>query len=672
MIDDIKRLAGPFTTQGQTQLPFGFYVFENTDVYVATANDPDAQSTVLVYGQDYSVSMNADQTATPGGTVTLKTPIASGQIFVVGSAIKYTQTTQLTNYSRFPPEIINRSLDRIVAQIQQIVEKIGRTLSVPETSNSTPQQLIERLLKAQEDARRFADAAQQSSDSAKKSEEKTAEYAEAATVIVPFKDEIKTVADNIDNVVAVGQSIEDVKKVSEANAEVVAVGTGIQSVKTVADAQNLASVHIVASISEHVVRTSEISAAVVTVSNASDHVANVSRNMDDVKNVSNGMPDIQTVAGDLSGGKCTQQKFTAGRLTDAPAQDCTVEGGNIKTVADHIASVDKVAGTVDDGTLEKAANSIETTAENVSRAEAAQTAAEKAQTAAEFAKAAADTSANNSSNSAVLSKKWATQTTAPVEGELYGAKYYADKAQGAQVESANILSSVRQAGTDAVSAIASEGERQVQAVSAEGSAQVQSVQTEGATQTANAKAQANAAAKSATSAASSKTAAEKAQGAAESAKASAESAKTAAETAKGQAQTAATTATSQATAAAASAERAKGYAEQASTGQMQANWNETDPASKAFILNKPDVYTKTETYPKTELYTKDEVDTKLETSSAGADSVELCQQLIGFYNGVTGESLDYRDYLDHKPQEYLDAFYTFGVGYEGVTNGANA
>lgn len=162
MIDDIKRLAGPFTTQGQTQLPFGFYVFETTDVYVATADSPDAQSTVLVYGQDYSVSMNADQTATPGGTVTLKTPIVAGQIFVVGSAIKYTQTTQLTNYSRFPPEIINRSLDRIVAQIQQIVEKIGRTLSIPETSSSTPQQLIERLLKAQEEASLYATQAAES------------------------------------------------------------------------------------------------------------------------------------------------------------------------------------------------------------------------------------------------------------------------------------------------------------------------------------------------------------------------------------------------------------------------------------------------------------------------------------------------------------------------------
>lgn len=665
----IKRLAGPYTGAGTTALPFGFKIFEPTDVYVAVAANSADQPVHLVYGTDYTVFMNESQDAAPGGTVTLVAALSGTQVAVVGSALAYTQETQLTNYNRFPPEIVNTALDRIVVQIQQIIEQLGRVLKVPETADITPEELIKSLQDAAETATVIAKGY---AEAAKKSEEKTAEYAEAATVIAPFKDEIKTVADNIDNVVTVGQSIEDVKKVSEVNAEVAAVGTGIQSVKTVADAQNLASVHIVAGISEHVVRTSEISAAVVTVSNASDHVANVSRNMDDVKNVSNGMPDIQTVAGDLSGGKCTQQKFTAGRLTDVPAQDCTVEGGNIKTVADHIASVDKVAGTVDDGTLEKAANSIETTAENVSRAEAAQTAAEKAQTAAESAKAAADTSANNSSGSAVLSKKWATQTTAPVEGELYGAKYYADKAQGAQAESANILGAVQQAGTDAVAAITSEGTRQTQAVSAEGAKQVQAVRSEGATQTANAKAQADAASASATSAASSKTAAEKAQGAAESAKTSAESAKTAAETAKGQAQTAATTATTQATAAAASAERAKGYAEQASTGQMQANWTETNPTSKAFILNKPDIYTKAETYPKTELYTKGEVDTKLETSSAGADSVQLCQQLIGFYNGVTGEALDYRDYLDHKPQEYLDAFYAFGVGYEGVVNGANA
>lgn len=569
MIDDIKRLAGPFTTQGQTQLPFGFYVFENTDVYVATANDPDAQSTVLVYGQDYSVSMNADQTATPGGTVTLKTPIASGQIFVVGSAIKYTQTTQLTNYSRFPPEIINRSLDRIVAQIQQIVEKIGRTLSVPETSNSTPQQLIERLLKAQEDARRFADAAQQSADSAKKSEEKTAEYAEAATVIVPFKDEIKTVADNIEPVKTVGQDIESVKLVASIKDETVAVAGALDDIGTAAASENLQAYKTVASIKDQVVVDAQIASEIVAVAGMKDHVVTVSTNIGDVKDVSANMDKIGAVAGDLQGGKCVPVKFSAGRLTDEPAQDCTAEGGNIKTVADHIVAVDKVAGAVDDGTLEKAANSVEASAENALRAEAARVGAESANASAQSAKTSAEQSAASAGSSATTAKAWATQMGTPVEGDLYSSKHYAEVASGAAGSSSEVLAEVKKAGQDAVAAITQEGGTQVAAVTAEGqeqvkavettgstqvgavnaagAAQVKAVETAGATQTANAKAQADAAAASATAAANAKKAAETAKAGADTARSGAESAKTAAVTAQGMAETAANTATTKAT-----------------------------------------------------------------------------------------------------------------------------
>ena len=569
MIDDIKRLAGPFTTQGQTQLPFGFYVFENTDVYVATANDPDAQSTVLVYGQDYSVSMNADQTATPGGTVTLKTPIASGQIFVVGSAIKYTQTTQLTNYSRFPPEIINRSLDRIVAQIQQIVEKIGRTLSVPETSNSTPQQLIERLLKAQEDARRFADAAQQSADSAKKSEEKTAEYAEAATVIVPFKDEIKTVADNIEPVKTVGQDIESVKLVASIKDETVAVAGALDDIGTAAASENLQAYKTVASIKDQVVVDAQIASEIVAVAGMKDHVVTVSTNIGDVKDVSNNMDKIGAVAGDLQGGKCVPVKFSAGRLTDEPAQDCTAEGGNIKTVADHVVAVDKVAGAVDDGTLEKAAGALDSTLENVRRAEAAQSAAESANTSAQSAKTSAAGSATAAGSSATRAKAWATQMGTPVEGDLYSSKHYAEIASGAAGSSSEVLAEVKKAGQDAVAVITQEGGTQVAAVTAEGqeqvkavetagstqvgavnaagAAQVKAVETAGATQTANAKAQADAAAASATAAANAKKAAETAKAGADTARSGAESAKTAAVAAQGKAETAANTATQKAT-----------------------------------------------------------------------------------------------------------------------------
>ena len=161
MIEYVKRLAGPFTSEGQSRLPFGFLILEKTDVYVATADDPEAQAKMLVYGQDYSVEMNADQTATPGGTVVLTTPIVKGNIFVVGSAVAYTQNMQLTNFSRFPPEIINESLDRIVVQIQQLVELTGRTISLPPTSSLTVSEFLDNLLNAAKDAANSADEAAQ-------------------------------------------------------------------------------------------------------------------------------------------------------------------------------------------------------------------------------------------------------------------------------------------------------------------------------------------------------------------------------------------------------------------------------------------------------------------------------------------------------------------------------
>lgn len=569
MIEYVKRLAGPFTSEGQSRLPFGFLIFEKTDVYVATADDPEAQAKMLVYGQDYSVEMNADQTATPGGTVVLTTPIVKGNIFVVGSAVAYTQNMQLTNYSRFPPEIINEAMDRVVVQIQQLVERLGRTLSVPPTSDSTPEQLIEKLMSAQDDARQFADAAQKSAEEAKKSELKTAEYAEAATAIVPFKDEIKTVADNIEPVKTVGQNIEPVKSVASIKDETVVVAGAVADIETAAAPENLEAYKTVATIKDQVVTDAEISTEIVTVANMKDHVVTVSTNIVDVTDVSNNLDKIGAVAGDLQGGKCVPVKFSAGRLTDEPAQDCTAEGGNIKTVADHIVAVDKVAGAVDDGTLEKAANSAEASAENARRAEAAQAGAESANASAQSAKTSAAGSATSAGSSATLAKKWATQMGTPVEGDLYSSKHYAEIASGAAGSSSETLEAVKLAGQTALASITQEGGTQVAAVTAEGqkqvkavetagstqvgavnaagAAQVKAVETAGATQTANAKAQADAAAKSATTALSAQKAAETAKAGADTAKSGAESAKTAAVTAQGKAETAANTATTKAT-----------------------------------------------------------------------------------------------------------------------------
>lgn len=503
MIEYVKRLAGPFTSEGQSRLPFGFLIFEKTDVYVATADDPEAQARILMYGQDYSVEMNSDQAATPGGTVVLTTPIIKGNIFVVGSAVAYTQNMQLTNYSRFPPEIINEAMDRVVVQIQQLVERLDRTLSVPPTSDSTPEQLIEKLLSAQNDARRFADAAEKSAEEAKKSEEKTKEYAEAATVIVPFKDEIKTVADNIEPVVATGTAIEDVKTVS-----------GIKD-------------------------------EVVEVAGKAYEVSKVAEKIEDVVKVSGGMPYVETVATDLVGKVVGDGDWDCGSTTDEIVGDIEVVDGNIHTVAINIEDVNKVAGAIDRGDLETAVNAVETTTENVRLSKAAQKSAEAANASALEARAGAD--ASNA-----LAKKWATQTTAPVESDLYGAKYYAEKAaqsesstggllqevkdataagvRSIQSEGGTQVTAVQDAGSTAVnqitqegssqkSAVAAEGTKQVGLVASAGTTQVAAVNAAGATQTANAKAQADAAAKSATAASS-------AQKAAETAKAGADTAST--------------------------------------------------------------------------------------------------------------------------------------------------
>ena len=510
MIEYVKRLAGPFTSEGQSRLPFGFLIFEKTDVYVATADDPEAQARILVYGQDYSVEMNSDQAATPGGTVVLTTPIIKGNIFVVGSAVAYTQNMQLTNYSRFPPEIINEAMDRVVVQIQQLVERLDRTLSVPPTSDSTPEQLIEKLLSAQNDARRFADAAEKSAEEAKKSEEKTKEYAEAATVIVPFKDEIKTVADNIEPVVATGTAIEDVKTVA-----------GIKD-------------------------------EVVEVAGKSYEVARVAEKIEDVVTVSGGMPYVETVATDLVGKVVGDGDWDCGSTTDELIGDIEVVDGNIHTVATNIADVNKVADAIDRGDLETAVNAVETTTENVRLSQAAQKSAEAANVSALEAQAGAESAKAGADASNALAKKWATQTTAPVESELYGAKYYAEKAAQSESSTGGLLqevkdataagvrsvrseggtqvTAVQDAGSTAVnqitqegssqkSAVAAEGTKQVGLVASAGTTQVAAVNAAGATQTANAKAQADAAAKSATAASS-------AQKAAETAKAGADTAST--------------------------------------------------------------------------------------------------------------------------------------------------
>ena len=505
-VQNITRRAGPYVGTGLVSAyTFAFKVFRSEDVKVvrSASSDASAQDETLKLGTDYTVKLNADQDEKAGGTVTLTSPLAEGLRLSILSAITPDQQMVLTNHDGFLPTTLNDSADKAIALIQELKEEVGRSLRVPASADKTPEDLTEELLAAQDDARQFADAAQKSAEEAKKSEEQTKAYAEAATVIVPVKDEIKTVAGNIVPVVATGTAIEDVKTVA-----------GIKD-------------------------------EVVEVAGKAYEVSKVAEKIEDVVKVSGGMPYVETVATDLVGKVVGDGDWDCGSTTDEIVGDIEVVNGNIHTVAINIEDVNKVAGAIDRGDLETAVNAVETTTENVRLSEAAQKSAEAAKASALEARAGAD--ASNA-----LAKKWATQTTAPVESELYGAKYYAEKAAQSESSTGGLLqevkdataagvrsvrseggtqvTAVQDAGSTAVnqitqegssqkSTVAAEGTKQVGLVASAGTTQVAAVNAAGATQTANAKAQADAAAKSATAASS-------AQKAAETAKAGADTAST--------------------------------------------------------------------------------------------------------------------------------------------------
>lgn len=223
MSDYVKRLAGPFTGEGDTTFTFGFYTYAEDEIYVGTAMSNDEATTILKLGVDYNVTLNDDQSAVPGGTVTLLTPggLKAGEVLVIGSAMPYVKEIDLTNFSRFPPSQIDTEFNRLVIMIQQIVEETGRTLKVPATSSETPDDMIERLLAAQTDAKKSADAAaasaeasEQSKDEAAEILEKVEEASDNADKIIPYADDLSTVADNIDSVKATGESITNVNIVA--------------------------------------------------------------------------------------------------------------------------------------------------------------------------------------------------------------------------------------------------------------------------------------------------------------------------------------------------------------------------------------------------------------------------------------------------------------------------
>lgn len=132
-VSSTVRRVGPFTGTGAVAVfPFPFTVFQPSDVLVVTLNLLLGVQSTLVLNTDYTVSLNANQNASPGGSITLSAgTLATGYSLVISSRIGQLQGTILTNQGGFYPEMITNSLDLLTILVQQIQEQLERTMSFP-------------------------------------------------------------------------------------------------------------------------------------------------------------------------------------------------------------------------------------------------------------------------------------------------------------------------------------------------------------------------------------------------------------------------------------------------------------------------------------------------------------------------------------------------------------
>lgn len=153
-ISSTTRKAGPYVGNGTaTTFPFGFKVFSPRELKVIKT-DAAGQEHVLTYEQDYAITLNPDQNAYPGGTLTypLTGPklAADEKLTAIGN-LPNLQPTSITNQGGFYPHVLEDALDRATIQLQQVAETAQRSFQFPVSDPALETQLptaVQRAKKA--------------------------------------------------------------------------------------------------------------------------------------------------------------------------------------------------------------------------------------------------------------------------------------------------------------------------------------------------------------------------------------------------------------------------------------------------------------------------------------------------------------------------------------------
>lgn len=136
------RKAGPYVGNDvSTSFSFAFKVFSSGDVIVVLTN-PSEEESILVEGDDYTVTLNDNQDTSPGGSIEKSSALADGYLLTVTSGMENLQPVEITNLGGFYPSVLNSALDRMTILIQQVSEQVDRAVKTPISSGMTPDELL--------------------------------------------------------------------------------------------------------------------------------------------------------------------------------------------------------------------------------------------------------------------------------------------------------------------------------------------------------------------------------------------------------------------------------------------------------------------------------------------------------------------------------------------------
>lgn len=360
-IEDIASKVTYNTDGIQTTFSFTFPYQNDSDIQ-AILLDSDGDETTFSEGTDYSVSSTDTYS---GGDVTFKIAPAIG-VLTIRRVLPLSQDSTFRPVSGFPEDVITRSFDKAAMIDQQQQEVLDRCITLKETSNVTGVQMdnpvagmvlmvgpdgktiqssttsFNDIVSAADDAESAAAAAAASAASAEAS--KNSILADPGFVAISNDitgaNVIGTVADNLDDIGNVANNISDIQ----------AIGPNIPAIETINGSMT----------------------TINTVANNLTAINSLNSNISDIQEVNTNLSDVQTVADNISDITNASNNISAINTVNSNIDDIQTANANITAISNvgsNINSVNAVANNLSGsntiGTVAANLSSIEAVGENI-------------------------------------------------------------------------------------------------------------------------------------------------------------------------------------------------------------------------------------------------------------------------------------------------------------------